>query len=234
MILKLSISHINFQYFAFSSEIMYINYDEVSNMERSNYLKQIRNRIQESSQGSVFITSDFLDIANTQVVNQALSRLTKEKLILRVMRGIYEFPKYSEFLEEFVAPDPNKVAEAIARNYGWTIVPNGNTALNQLGLSTQVPSVWSYVSDGTYKSYKYDHISIEFKRTTNREITQISYKSALVIQGLKKLGKNNLKDSIFKLNVMLDDQEKEKLLIESQRATSWIYEAIKKMIKGGG
>ena len=30
-------------------------------------------------------------------------------------------------------------------SYHWTIAPCGNTALNLLGLSTQVTAVWSYI-----------------------------------------------------------------------------------------
>jgi hypothetical protein len=47
-------------------------------------------------------------------------------------------------LNEFVPPNPNKVAKAIADNFGWTIVPIGDNALNILGLSTQVVAVWEF------------------------------------------------------------------------------------------
>ena len=45
------------------------------------------------------------------------------------------------------------MAKAIARNYNWTIAPTGDAALNLLGISTQVPSKWEYVSSGPYKEY---------------------------------------------------------------------------------
>lgn len=48
-------------------------------------------------------------------------------------------------LKEYVAADPEVVAKALARNYHWSIAPCGNTALNLLGLSTQVTAVWSYI-----------------------------------------------------------------------------------------
>lgn len=143
-------------------------------MSRINYLGKIKDRITSSQKGTVFITSDFFDIANTDVVNKSLSRLEEANVIRRVMRGVYEFPEYSEFLNEYVSPSPEKVAHALARNYGWTIVPCGDTALNLLGISTQVPAVWSYVSDGTYKTYEYDKIVLNFKHTTNKEITGIT------------------------------------------------------------
>lgn len=199
-------------------------------MSRIIYLEKIKERITSSEKGSVFITSDFFDIADTDVVNKCLSRLEKDIVIRRVIRGVYEYPEYSEFLNEYVAPSPDKVAHALARNYGWTIVPCGDTALNMLGLSTQVPAVWSYVSDGTYKTYEYDKIVLQFKHTTNKEITGISYKTALVIQAIKSLGKENTDIKIIqKISKSLTEEEKRKMLTESKHATAWIYETIKKI-----
>jgi predicted transcriptional regulator of viral defense system len=199
-------------------------------MSRINYLEQIKNRIILSQKGSVFITSDFFDIADTDVVNKCLSRLEKANIIRRVTRGVYEFPEYSEFLNEYIATSPDKVAHALARNFGWTIAPSGNTALNLLGLSTQVPAVWSYVSDGTYKTYEYDRIVIKFKHTTNKDISGITYKTALVIQAIKSLGKDNIDNKkILKLSKDLTKEEKSKMLIEAKHSTAWIYKIIKKI-----
>ena len=130
-------------------------------------------------------------------------------------------------------PNHDKVAQALARYIGWTIVPCGDTALNILGLSTQVPAAWSYVSDGTYKEYTYDNTTIKFKRTTNKEISKLSYKTALIVQALKALGKDNIDDIIInKLKSDLTNEEKATALLEAKAATSWIYEYIKQICKG--
>lgn len=193
----------------------------------------IKTRIMNSPDGSVFTTVDFVDIIENSRVGVILSRLEEDGVIRRVMRGIYDKPVYNEFLKEYIAPSPSLVAEALARNYGWTIVPCGDTALNILGLSTQVPAVWSYVSDGTYKEYTYDNTTIKFKRTTNKEISKLSYKTALVVQALKALGKDNIDETIInKLKNELTDEEKATALVEAKAATSWIYEYIKQICKG--
>ena len=103
----------------------------------------------------------------------------------RILKGVYEKPKYSKLLDEYVAADPEAVANALARSYHWTIAPCGNTALNLLGLSTQVTAVWSYISDGPYKTYEWNSTKLEFKHRTNKEITGLSYMTSLVIQGIK-------------------------------------------------
>ena len=186
-----------------------------------------------SPEGSVFTTVDFADVIENSRVGVILSRLEEDGVIRRVMRGIYDKPVYNDFLKEYIAPSPSLVAEALARNFGWTIVPCGDTALNILGLSTQVPAAWSYVSDGTYKEYTYDNTTIKFKRATNKEISKLSYKTALVVQALKALGKDNIDDTIInKLKNDLTTEEKATALLEAKAATSWIYEFIKQICKG--
>jgi len=167
-------------------------------MTRDMYLPLIRERIALYGHGSIFMPPDFKDIANRETVKKSLQRLNKEKYIRRIMRGVYDYPEYSDFLEEYVEPSPNEVAKAIARNYGWTIVPFGDTALNILGLSSQVPAVWTYVCDGGYKEYELDRFILKFKRTTNKEITGISHKTALIIQAVRALGKDNIDNAIIK------------------------------------
>lgn len=201
-------------------------------MKRPDYLNQIRGNIEKSEAGSVFVSTDFTDITDKKTVNMGLIRLADEGLIKKILFGVYYKPEFSKLLGEAVAPSPNKVAHALARNFGWTIVPCGDTALNLLGLSTQVPSQWVYVSDGAYKEYTFDNTTIKFKRTTNKEISKVSYKTALTIQALKALGKENITEQVIsRLKKILTDEEKEKMLAESKSATSWVLELIKIICK---
>lgn len=201
-------------------------------MKRPDYLNQIRGNIERAEAGSVFVSTDFTDITDKKTVNMGLIRLADEGLIKKILFGVYYKPEFSELLCETVAPSPNKVAHALARNFGCTIVPCGDTALNLLGLSTQVPSQWVYFSDGAYKEYTFDNTTIKFKRTTNKEISKVSYKTALTIQALKALGKENITEQVIsRLKKILTDEEKEKMLAESKSATSWVLELIKVICK---
>ena len=195
------------------------------------YSKQIQERIGNALEGTVFVNSDFADIADTETVRRNLNRLTKTGILRRVLKGIYEKPEYSEMLKEYVAADPEAVAKALARNYHWTIVPCGNTALNLLGLSTQVTAVWSYISDGPYKTYEWNSTKIEFKHRTNKEITGLSYMTALVIQALKTLGKANVtSETIQALSSRLSMEDKNVMLKEASESTDWVYNAIRQIV----
>lgn len=205
-------------------------------MKRPDNLEQVKKRVQDAKDGSVFIPSDFFDIAESVKINMCLDRLQETGDLQRVMRGIYVKPRFSELLNKDIPPRTDDVAKAIARNYGWTIVPCGDTALNMLGLSTQVPAVRLYVSDGPYKSYEADGMTLKFKHTDNKnELKSISYKSALVVQALKALGKGNVTDKELRgISKLLSEEEKTKMLDEAKRVTAWVYELIRKICKEGG
>ncbi len=197
-------------------------------MGNGSLANRIKDSILNEKTGTVFVSIDFTEYAEKSRISLILTRLEADGVIHRILRGVYYKPEFNEFLGEFVAPLPDDVAHAIARNYGWTIVPCGDTALNLLGLSTQIPAAWVYVSDGKYDEYSYDNTTIKFKRTTNKEISKLSYKTALVVQALKALGKENVTDAtITKLQNTLTPTEKAACLKEAKAATSWIYEYIK-------
>ncbi len=201
-------------------------------MNRPTYMQEIRRRIEAAKNGSVFVASDFADITETKRISEYLVRLSADNTVICVMRGVFYKPKYSKLLDEYIAPSPDAVAHALARNYGWTIFPCGDTALNLLGLSTQVPVVWSYVSDGPYKEYSYDNATIKYKHTTNKEVSKLSPKTALVVQALKTLGKENIKDeTIERIVAVTTPDERKAMLIEAQYATAWIYENIRKICR---
>lgn len=194
------------------------------------YIQEIRERVLTADDGSIFTTSDFADIADTNTVRSALYRLVQDGVLRRILNGIYEKPEYSEMLKEYVAADPEAVAKALARSYHWTIAPCGNTALNMLGLSTQVTAVWSYISDGPYKTYEWNSTKLEFKHRTNKEITGLSYMTALVIQALKTLGKTNVTSKTIKaLSSRLSEEDKAAMLREAAESTDWVYATIRQI-----
>lgn len=197
------------------------------------YMQEIRARILAAEDGAVFVAPDFADIADTATIRQGLKRLYQSGIIRRIIRGVYEKPKYSKLLDEYVAADPDAVAKALARCYHWTIAPCGNTALNLLGLSTQVTAVWSYISDGPYKTYEWNSTKLEFKHRTNKEITGLSYMTSLVIQALKTLGRTNVTPEIIQtLSEKLSEEEKQACLKEATESTDWVYDTIRKMCGG--
>lgn len=198
--------------------------------QRPKYLKGIQHDIAKKEKGDAFTAVDFSDIANEDAVNKALSRLCADGEIRRVIQGVYDVPEYSELLQEYAAPRIDKVAEAIARRYNWTIAPSGETALNMLHLSTQVPNVWEYVSDGPYRKYQIGNICLSFKRRANKDTSGKSDITIMVSEALKALGQDRVDDSIIeKIRISLPETDREKLYSESKTMTGWVRENIKKV-----
>ena len=197
------------------------------------YMQEIRKRVLTAEDGTLFIASDFADIADTGTVRSALYRLVQNGNLRRILNGIFEKPKFSRILNEYVAADPDAVAKALARSYHWTIAPCGNTALNLLGLSTQVTVVWSYIGDGPYKTYRWNNTKLEFKHRTNKEITGLSYMTILVIQALKTLGKENVTSKTIRvLRSRLSEDDRAAMLIEAAESTDWVYDTIRQICEG--
>ncbi len=82
-------------------------------------------RIYGHGRGWAFSQKDFQDLGR---VDMALKRLADEGTIRRVMRGIYDYPRYSDLLKQNVAPDIHQIAQALARKFGWRIQADGASA----------------------------------------------------------------------------------------------------------
>ena len=195
-----------------------------------NYKQEILNKIENFGPNKIFIANDFFDIAGYETVRSTLNRLVGDKEIMRIMKGVYYKPEYIKLIGEYAAPSVNEVANAIARKYNWTIAPAGNTALNLLGLSMQVPAKWTYISDGRYASFSFGNVTIEFKRRNNGDISKMSTLTAMVIQSIKEIGKDNISQKqIDYLRGKLSEKEKSELLTDSKTTSAWVYEVIKKI-----
>ena len=193
-------------------------------MTRPRYTKELETRISTLKKGEAFSAYDFHEIGPAGAINRALSRLSDEGTIRRVMQGIYDQPEYSNLLQEYAAPQADQIAHAIARRFNWTIAPSEDTALNILHLSTQVPTTWTYVSDGPYRNYQYNRTEILFKRKATREIKNLSEKTLLLIQALRGLGKDNItEETIMALRRFFSNQERQTIMNEMKAAPTWIY-----------
>ena len=195
------------------------------------YIDIIRNKINSFQNNYVFISKDFISDVDYETVRKTLSRLCEKSEIRKISRGYYYKPIYLSIINDYSKPNIDSYAKAIARNMNWKIFPTGNTALNEFGLSTQVPSNYSYISSGRTISYEVDKIVILFTHRSSRE-TGFSYITGTVIQALKAIGQDNITDEIInKISSRLLKEEKRIVLLESKNSSAWIYEMIKLICK---
>jgi hypothetical protein len=184
--------------------------------------------------GWAFSSSDMMTKFSRQQSDNLLSDLVKDGKIRRVSRGIYDYPKYRELLQKELLPDIDQVARAYARKFNWRIEVSGESALNLLGLSTQIEGKYTYLSDGANRSYEVFGTTLEFKKTSLKNIGFKHKESSLIVQALKALGKEQISDEVIsKIKNQIDTKKCSSILKDTKSTTVWIYEAIKRICQDG-
>ena len=168
----------------------------VTDGERMTIDKDIINRLNEQNI-SVFTINDIIDLGSYDNLRKILERMTKSGILRRLIRGVYEIPKYNKTFNMFAPPSIDDIAKALARNFNLDIYLPG---INSLGISTQIPSKYIYISSGPNRKYEYDGNMIIFKHATLKETNSFSYITNIVIQAFKELGKDNIQIYIDKEN----------------------------------
>ena len=187
-------------------------------------------KIYGSGRGWSFSQKDFAGLGSRKAVDMALLRLTNKTTIRRVIRGIYDYPRYSELLDKEMGPDIHQVARALARKFGWRIQPSGPAAMNLIALSTQVPSQYLYQSDGPDRTYEIGRTSIRFKHGALKEAGFRHDESGLIVQALKALGQVHITaDTIQTVRQWLPTEKRSRVLKDTERVTGWVFAAIKRI-----
>lgn len=202
----------------------------ISDMKEKDYSEKIRERVSKLRDGELVVMVDFADIAPNNTVNKIVTRLVDENLLRPIIRGVYQKPQMNSFLGEPIEPTGEALAVAIARKNGWTICPNGDTALNLLGLSTQVPANWSFLSNGPYKVYKFSGGEIRFSHTANRLLESLSKDSVFLVQALRALGEENTDDeTLMRLSHNISSERINLIEAETRNVPDWIRSKIAKL-----
>lgn len=159
--------------------------------------KQIERKIRGSKRGKFFFHDNFAIFGTPNAIRQALQRLQKSGLIMRVAHGIYYYPKMSTseyFKGQYLPPTIEEIAQTIAKRDKIRIVPTGSYALNALGLSTQVVMNVVYMTDGAPRRIKVGGgKGILFKHTS--KVKNLAYKSKLlmlIVSALREIGEGNI------------------------------------------
>ena len=191
---------------------------------------EILRRIRGQGRGKVFIPKDFLDLGSRDAADQSLSRLVKGGEIERLGRGLYHYPRVNERLGIPISPDPDEIAEALARQTGSRIVPSGAVAANRLGLSTQVPAKPVYLTDGRTRQVRIGNTVFQLRHAAPKELPGGSRTSAMVFQSLRHVGQAAVDDqAIARLRRALSPKQRQELLRDARYTTEWIAAVVRKI-----
>lgn len=149
----------------------------------------LRERIEALPEDSVLFRSDFPEY-HSEFVGETLAELTQKGLLVKLAQGIYAKPRWSRF--GVVLPSVDKIVQAIAVRDNAEVLPSGMTALNVLGLSTQVPMKYSYLTTGSERTIKLKNQEIRLKRGVPKNFCYKTKLIALLVQALKALKQQNV------------------------------------------
>lgn len=191
---------------------------------------QIEEKIKSLKKGNILFIADFIEFGTAENVKKVLLRLEKKDILIRLAHGIYLYPKKDKILGTLF-PSTEEIALAIAKRDKARIISTGVQALQQLGLSTQVPMNVVYLTDGAPRRIKVGKRTITFKKTTPKNLTIKDKKLNIVIQGLKELGKENVNDiAKQKIKKVLQQMTFESIKEDSVAAPTWIRNTILELI----
>jgi DNA-binding Xre family transcriptional regulator len=188
---------------------------------------RIENKIKSMKRGRILFPSNFDDIGNVEVVKKSLLRLENKKFLVRLAHGIYLYPKQDKLLG-VLYPTIEEIALAIAERDKARIIPTGTTALNKLGLSTQIPMNIVFLTDGAPRSIVVGKRTIKLKRTSPKNLAVKGEITSLIIQALKEIGKDNVTaEQLERIKIHLEKEKQEIIEHDAKLAPVWISKILK-------
>ncbi|MDD7135173.1 MAG: DUF6088 family protein [Bacteroidales bacterium] len=189
----------------------------------------LRERIEALPEDSVLFRTDFPEY-HSEFVGGTLAELTQEGMLVKLAQGIYAKPRRSRF--GLVLPSVDKIAQAIAARDNAEVLPSGMTALNVLGLSTQVPMKYSYLTTGSERIIKLKNQEIRLKRGVPKNFCYETKLIALLVQALKTLKQQNVGEEELQVirNLISREPDRSALAKDVDMMPVWMKRIVKPML----
>ena len=189
----------------------------------------LRERIEALPEDTVLFRSDFPEY-HSEFVGGTLAELTQKGFLVKLAQGIYAKPRRSRF--GLVLPSVDKIVQAIAARDNAEVLPSGMTALNVLGLSTQVPMKYSYLTTGSERTIKLENQEIRLKRGVPKNFCYKTKLIALLVQALKALKQQNVgQEEIHTIRSLISKEpDKTALAKDVDMMPIWMKRIVKPML----
>ena len=190
----------------------------------------LKKRIESMPEDSVLFRSDFPEY-HSEFVGETLAQLTNEGVLVKLAQGIYAKPRKSRFGD--VLPSVEKIVQAIATRDHAEVLPSGMTALNALGLSTQVPMNYTYLTTGSERVIKLTNRQVTLKHGVPKNFCYETRLIALLVQALKALKQENVGEEELQTirSLIANDPDKEAIAKDMDKMPAWMKRIVKPMLK---
>ena len=154
----------------------------------------LRERILRQKDGKV-IFIDFFDDYQDGHVRNILMELTREGVLVRLSKGVYYKPVRTRL--GILYPEVEDVIAAIAKRDHAKILPTGNTAMYQLGLTTQIPMNYEFLTNGAARKLTIDNRTITLKHGVANNFAFKGKLMPVVHQAMRAIGAANIDETML-------------------------------------
>ena len=166
-------------------------------MQKKTLSSAIKNQIFLHQQGWVFSVHD---LTNSEVdrgpIDVVLHRIAKQGIIRRLGYGLYDIPHKSSILGD-LSPDIDAIISAYSRRMGQVFVLDPLNAANALGLTTQVPAILTYLTNGKSRDLNICSMRIRLIHASPKTISGADSPVGIFIQALRYFGTKGASDQII-------------------------------------
>ena len=192
---------------------------------QSTVIDKVKSRISHSKFGEVFFVSSFPEY-DVEYVTKLLSILEKEGTITRISKGVYVKARKTRF--GILYPSASELVREIAKRDKAAVIATGDTAANQLGLSTQVPMNSTFLTTGSSRKLTLGKRTVTLKHGAPKNF---AFKGKLIqdiVQALRSIGEQNLTPENEKqiAKLLAESSEKETIEHDLRLAPVWMRNII--------
>ncbi|MBQ1696869.1 MAG: hypothetical protein II075_03200 [Bacteroidales bacterium] len=187
-------------------------------------------RISNLPEDTVLFRSDF-PTYHSEYVGAILASLTEYGILVKLSQGIYAKPRKSRF--GVVLPSVEKIIRAVAARDNAEVLPSGATALNTLGLSTQIPINYTYLTTGSERIIKLNNQrQVVLKRGVPKNFCYQTKLAALLVQALKTLKQSNLHQEELNTirTLIFKEPNKAALSKDVNKMPAWMKRIVKQIL----
>jgi hypothetical protein len=159
-------------------------------------MESLRQHVEKVPLGEPFTAKNFLAYAPRTAVDQTLSRLAREKRIVKVARGAYVRPKTNALVGQ-VVPSTEQVLQVLASSGGETISLHGAEAARRFGLSTQVATRPVFYTSGRSRKLNVAGQEVTLEHVPLRWLEHASTPLGDAVAALHYLGKTQTTPETF-------------------------------------
>lgn len=196
-------------------------------------MNSVRSVIYGHGRGWVFTPVDFSGMnQDPRALGVVLGRLTKQGLIRRLARGLYDYPRNHPQLG-WLTPPPDRIARALAGKGKTRLQSTGAYAANMLRLSEQVPAKVVFLTDGPARLVKVGNLELRFRHAAPRHLAAADRVSGTVIQALRHLGPEQVtSERIATLREVLGPEDRARLAKDVGLAPAWMRPHLRAIAEG--